>query len=223
MLPNRIILIFLLLFFHSVFAQTIIQKPINFNQERIRLTQEYRLKHYGIKDQSIIIIPKMIILHWTARDTLRESFSELYSPYLSSERSDILQASKLNTSSQYLVDRDGTIYQLMPDNWMARHVIGLNNIAIGIENVGGENNAANLTPEQVKANIYLIRYLKQKYPSIQYLIGHYEYTKFKNTPLWLEKDPNYVTKKIDPGTEFMQAVRSKVKDLHLSRKPLIIP
>ena len=32
------------------------------------------------------------------------------------------------------VDRDGTICRLMPETWMARHVIGLNYSAIGIEN-----------------------------------------------------------------------------------------
>ena len=29
-------------------------------------------------------------------------------------------------SAQFLVDRDGTIYSLMPETFMARHVIGLN-------------------------------------------------------------------------------------------------
>ncbi len=36
-----------------------------------------------------------------------------------------------------MVDRDGTRYRLMPETYMARHVIGLNYYSIGIENVGG--------------------------------------------------------------------------------------
>ncbi len=103
----------------------------------------------------------------------------------------------------------------MPSNWMARHVIGLNNIAIGIENVGGIHKQLELTEAQVNANAVLIRMLVKQYPTIHYLIGHYEYLKFKNSPLWEEKDSAYFTKKIDPGDSFMHRVRAKVVDLKL--------
>jgi beta-N-acetylhexosaminidase len=104
----------------------------------------------------------------------------------------------------------------MPDNWMARHTIGINYSSIGIENVGGkENKSEDLTPAQVEANVKLVKYLRFKYPKIEYLIGHYEYKKMQKTGLWLEKDKNYRTKKADPGKEFMKAVREKVKILGL--------
>lgn len=45
-------------------------------------------------------------------------------------------SSALNVSTQFLVDRDGTIFRLLPDTTFARHVIGLNHLAIGIENIG---------------------------------------------------------------------------------------
>jgi N-acetyl-anhydromuramyl-L-alanine amidase AmpD len=121
----------------------------------------------------------------------------------------------LNVSAHFLVDRDGTIYQLMPTNWMARHVIGLNHYAIGIENVGGVNNQADLTEAQIQANAYLVSYLKKKYASIKYLIGHSDYLKLKETPLWLEKTPNYQTRKYDPGHDFVCAVASYHKDLKI--------
>jgi len=99
---------------------------------------------------------------------------------------------------------------------MARHVIGLNYSAIGVENVGGEaNKKEDLTPAQVAANIRLVKYLKMKYPDISYLIGHYEYKKMQTNPLWLEKDASYRTTKADPGKKFMQAVRKGVASLHL--------
>lgn len=185
----------------------IIQKPILFNAERIALTQQYRLQHYGINSKSIKIIPKMIVLHWTTVGNLKDSFATFYPPTIS-HRPDIAYASKLNVSAHFLVDRNGTIYQLMPENVMARHVIGLDNIAIGIENVGGVNNHADLTQQQVAANVYLICVLKHRFPTIKYVIGHYEYLKFRNTPLWLEKNPNYFTIKYDPGKKFMAAVRA---------------
>jgi len=94
---------------------------------------------------------------------------------------------------------------------MARHVIGLNYSSIGVENVGGEaNTKEDLTPAQVQANIRLVNYLKEKYPSIQNVIGHYEYREFENSPLWLEIDTSYRTKKADPGLAFMQKVRNGI-------------
>ena len=132
-------------------------------------------------------------------------------------RKDIAKASALNVSAHYLVDRDGTVYRLMPDNHMARHVIGLNYNAIGIENVA--KNANDLTAAQVQANIALVKYLKRKYPTIKYLIGHHEYRRMEKTPLWLEKDKGYRTKKYDPGVKFMDEVRSGVKWLGLKEPP----
>ena len=85
----------------------------------------------------------------------------------------------------------------MPETTMARHVIGLNHAAIGIENVGGTE-AMPLTKAQIKSNIRLVKYLSKKYP-IDYLIGHYEYANFEGHELWLEKDDGYRTEKTDPG------------------------
>ena len=116
----------------------------------------------------------------------------------------------LNVSAHFLVDRDGTIYQLMPTNRMARHTIGLNNIAIGIENVGGVDDKEDLTQAQIDANVHLVQYLKTQYPNITYLIGHYEYGEFRDTNLWQEKDKNYFTHKTDPGEKFMYQVRKKL-------------
>lgn len=132
---------------------------------------------------------------------------------LPSDRPDIQKASALNVSAHFMVARDGTIYALMPETFMARHVIGLNYSSIGIENVGGEGNKDNLTPAQFKANIELIAYLTDKYKSIKYLIGHHEYTCFDKHPLWLEKDSNYRTVKYDPGETFISKLRSAFAEL----------
>lgn len=104
----------------------------------------------------------------------------------------------------------------MPDNIMARHVIGLNYSSIGIENIGGEDNIKeDLTKAQVQANIDLVTYLTLKYPNIEYLIGHHEYRLMEKTALWLERDAGYRTQKRDPGEKFMNSVRQGVKDLRL--------
>lgn len=192
---------------------TIIDKPINFGQERIDLTKEYIKKHYGFEVDNIEIEPKIIVLHWTADMSFEKSFARLKPQRLFSDRKDIAKASALNVSSQFLIKRDGTIYRLMPENWMARHVIGLNYSSIGVENVGSLK--AGLTPLQLKANIALVRYLKKKYATITHLIGHHEYKEMDGSDLWLELDKGYRTKKSDPGDAFMTKVRDAVKDLKL--------
>jgi N-acetylmuramoyl-L-alanine amidase len=93
---------------------------------------------------------------------------------------------------------------------MARHVIGLNRLALGIENVGGLPRVP-LTDAQLKANVALIRCLESTYPSIRYLIGHFEYGSFRHTPLWQEHDTSYFTRKDDPGEAFMRRLRQSLR------------
>lgn len=184
----------------------IIDKPIIFDEQRKELTLEYMKDHYGLDHDNPKIVPQMVVVHWTAIPTFEKSFDAFYNVKLPTWRPDLKNASPLNVSIQFLVDRDGSVYRLMDETTMARHVIGLNYCAIGIENVGGTKDTP-LTKKQLRSNIKLIKYLKEKYPEIEYVIGHYEYTQFDGTPLWLEKDPGYRTKKTDPGVEFINKIR----------------
>ncbi|WP_457595226.1 N-acetylmuramoyl-L-alanine amidase [Hydrogenimonas sp.] len=191
----------------SLSALEIVDRPILFGPERITLTQQYIKRHYGYDARSIEITPKIVVIHYTAIPTLEGSFRAFYPETLPGGRADIQRASRLNVSAHFLVDRDGTVYRLMKENRMARHVIGLNHCAVGIENVGGGSGEENLTQEQLRANVELVRYLVKKYPTIGYLIGHYEYRRFETSSLWLERDAGYRTVKKDPGERFMRALR----------------
>jgi beta-N-acetylhexosaminidase len=204
-------LIAIILFNFYSYALEIKQKPIEFTQNRIELTKQYIKKSYGIDVKDINIIPKIIVIHHTASDSLKESFDRFYPEILLSDRTDIQNAGNVNVSAQFLVDFDGTIYSLMPETFMARHIIGLNLSSIGIENVGGDKKS--LTTEQLKANIELVKYLKDKYKTIEYLIGHYEYRKFEKHPLFLEKNANYRTIKHDPEQSFMEKLRVNFPEL----------
>lgn len=219
---------FISLLFFAIFSFgyakdfVIIDKPIDFSQNRIEMTKEYIKNHYGLNVHDITIDPKIIVLHWTAVPTLEASFERLKPELLLTDRKDIAKAGAVNVSSHFLVDRDGTIYRLMPETFMGRHTIGLNFNSIGIENVGGKGDKSeDLTTAQVEANAYLVRYLKNKYPRIEFLIGHHEYDLMKKTRYWLERDDNYFTFKNDPGDIFMSDVRKRVKDLHLS-EPIVV-
>jgi len=194
----------------------IVEKPIVFDDERRALSLAYMKEHYGIEAEEPGITPRMIVVHWTAIPTLEGSFNAFYESRLPSFRTGISSGGALNVSVPYLIDQDGTIYQLMPDTLMGRHVIGLNHTAIGIENVGNGEDTP-LTEAQYEANKKLIRYLTKKY-DIDYLIGHHEYQRFKNHPLWLEQDPDYLTEKSDPGDAFMQRLRNDLSSLNF--KPL---
>ncbi len=217
---NRIVIVSsLMLFLGSCAGTKIMDRPIVFNQEREKLTREYISERYGLDEESIEITPKMIVLHWTAIPTLEGSFDAFNEATIPGSRATVQKASSLNVSAQFLVDRDGTIYSLMPENVMARHTIGLNHCAIGIENVGGTSETP-LTKAQLRSNIWLVKYLSSKY-DIDYLIGHHEYTLFEGHALWLEKDDGYRTEKTDPGEEFMSKVRNSTRNLNFKPIPQI--
>ncbi len=186
-------------------SRKIIDKPIVFNEERSQLTIQYLKDRYGLEQDSPRIIPRMIVLHWTAIPNFEGSFDAFLNTKLPNWRPDIESVSGLNVSTHFLVHQDGTIYSLMPETTMGRHVIGLNHCAIGVENVGGTEDTP-LTKAQLKSNIWLVKYLAKKY-NIEYVIGHHEYTLFEGHELWLEKDDGYRTNKTDPGDEFMAKVR----------------
>jgi N-acetylmuramoyl-L-alanine amidase len=196
----------------------IVDKPIPFDKERMRLTLEYIRKHYSPDAQDITITPQAIVLHYTAINTFDSTWNYFSHTRIEAARPELQREGELNVSSHFLVDRDGTIYRLMPETWMARHCIGLNRIAIGIENVGDAEKYP-LTDRQVEADAALVRYLAGKY-SITYLLGHSEYRRMEKTPLFLELVPGYRTGKSDPGDDFMRRVRERLIDLHLKSPPL---
>jgi N-acetylmuramoyl-L-alanine amidase len=193
-------------------APVIIDRPITWDAERERLTLEYLREHSDPDVQSTDITPRVIVLHWTAVDSLEASFATFDPPKLAG-RPELQQAGALNVSAHFLVDRDGTIYRLMPETKAARHCIGLNHVSIGVENVGGGPEAP-LTDAQVEANAQLVRWLDGKH-DIDVLIGHSEYRSLEGTEYFRERDPDYRTEKPDPGADFLKAVRERVADLHL--------
>lgn len=217
---KNLLYVLLVLIIGSTKAQTnefkIINKPIDYSAERIRLSLEYLRDHYQMIQKSPTILPKIIVLHYTAGGTVETNYKYFNKTHLESARNVLKKQSTLNVSSQFIVDRDGTVYQLMEPNMFARHTIGLNYCAIGIENIGGKNQP--LTEQQSLSNAQLIRYLTKKY-NIEYLIGHSEYGIFRDSKLWKETDPNYFTIKDDPGKDFMKKIRLLIADLHLKDRP----
>lgn len=214
-------LIFFLLFLHNGLqlksapkadTLTIIQKRISYNKERVELSLAYLRDRHNIIKEYPSIEPKFIVVHYTDGGTISSIYSYFNNTRIENSRTFNKKQSQLNVSAHYLIDRDGTIFQLIPDTLFARHIIGLNYCSIGIENIGSQTQP--LTKKQIQSNIALIRHLHNKH-KIQYLIGHFEYGVFRGTKLWKETNPGYFTGKIDPGKEAMEEIRNGVKDLKL--------
>lgn len=191
----------------------IFEKPVVFDEVRKELSIQYLKERYGIETNSPSIEPRMIVIHWTAIPTLESSYNAMNPAILPGSRTALTSASRLNVAAHFLIDRDGTIFRQLPDTAFARHVIGLNHCAIGVENIGSRE--APLTRAQLQANMDLVRYLKRKHSGIEYVIGHYQYTEFENHPLWVEIDDNYRTGKSDPGVQFMKRLHRGLADLGL--------
>lgn len=197
----------------------ITQRPIVFDEERERLSLEYLSNRYGMQQKTAEIDPRMVVVHWTVVPTLEKTFAVFNPSVLPSSRAGISAASALNVSAHFLVDRDGSIYQLLPTTTFARHTIGLNHTAIGIENIA-DGEALPLTQAQIQANIDLIDYLARQH-KIDYVIGHHEYKQFIGHALWKENNPNYLTEKNDPGDANMRLIRQGLTKAKF--KPLPTP
>jgi N-acetyl-anhydromuramyl-L-alanine amidase AmpD len=197
-------------------SRKILCRPI-YTPERESLSLEYVRLHYNPAATTIDIEPQIVVAHWTDGGTAAGALATFRPVKLGGDRPELKKGGALNVSSQFVVDRNGDIYQLMPTTCLARHVIGLNWAAIGIENAGGGSKYP-LTKKQLEANIWLVQYLKAKHPGIMYLIGHLEYGSFRGSPLWHELVKNYVTSKGDPGKKFMADLRSGIKASGLDLK-----
>ena len=185
-------------------APNIVDKPVLWNDYREQLTREYAELHYGLSTTTIEQ-PRAVVVHWTAGSTWESAYYTFYDE----TRGD--GSGTVNVSSQFIVDKDGTIYRLMPENKLARHAIGYNWCAIGIENVGGVGNAQDLTEAQLQANIELIRYLHEKYPTIEYVFGHYQQVAARESGLYIEHVQGYYSLKPDPGEIFMRGLRENLE------------
>jgi N-acetyl-anhydromuramyl-L-alanine amidase AmpD len=195
----------------------IVDKPISWTSEREALTVAYRRAHQDPAAGDSEIDPRVIVLHYTGGRSWKATWRYFDRTRIEGGRTTMKRGGEVNVSAHFLVDRDGTIYRLMPATRMARHCIGLNHLAIGIENVG-DGDRWPLTAAQEQANAALVRYLVRRHP-ITHLIGHSESNAMRRHPYWLERDASYRNRKSDPGSRFLARVRRQVADLGLEGPP----
>jgi beta-N-acetylhexosaminidase len=112
----------------------------------------------------------VIVEHYTASN----SFSSAWNTF-ASNAPDAELHERPGTCAHFVIDRDGTIYQLVPLNTMCRHTVGLNWTAIGIEHVGTSDASILQNPKQIAASLRLTLWLMDRFGiSLPNVIGHNE-------------------------------------------------
>ena len=147
----------------------IVQKPIPFGTKRKQQMRAYSRRHYGI-DSFELTAPKVVVQHITVTD----SFGAVYNTFANNSRDPELRELP-GVCSHYVVDKDGTIYQLVKLGIMCRHTVGLNHTSIGIEHVGRTDAALLGNRRQLRASLALSRWLRCRFQiAPRDVIGHNE-------------------------------------------------
>jgi N-acetylmuramoyl-L-alanine amidase len=146
----------------------VVWKPIPFGATRKAEMAQYAKRHYGI--HSYVLKPRVIVEHVTATS----SFSSAYNTF-AADVPDAELHQLPGTCAHFIIDRDGTIYQLVALNIMCRHTVGLNYVAIGIEHVGLSDAQVLDDPVQMRASLALTAWLMSRYRiRLANVIGHNE-------------------------------------------------
>ncbi|MGH2825179.1 MAG: N-acetylmuramoyl-L-alanine amidase, partial [Thermoleophilaceae bacterium] len=153
----------------AVAPPRVVWKPIPFDAERKADMRAYARRHYGIDDHRLRD-PRAIVQHYTVTDT----FEPVYNAF-APNRPDPELGELPGVCSHYVIDRDGTTYQLVSTRIMCRHTVGLNWTTIGIEHVGRSDSQVLGNPRQMEASLRLTRMLQGRYGiSTRNVIGHNE-------------------------------------------------
>jgi N-acetylmuramoyl-L-alanine amidase len=147
----------------------IVSKPIPFGAGRRAETAQYAARHYGLHTWRLRH-PRVIVEHYTAST----SFSSAWNTFADDAPDPELHELP-GTCAHFVVDRDGTIYQLVPLDTMCRHTVGLNWTAIGIEHVGTSDASILEDRAQLAASLRLTLWLMHRFDiSLPNVIGHAE-------------------------------------------------
>ena len=141
--------------------------PIPFGPGRRAQMRIYAKRHYGVATARLER-PRTIVQHFT----VTRSFSATWNTFASNVAN---LGEKPGTCSHFVVERDGTIHQLVRLRSMCRHVVGLNHVSIGIEHVAASDAEVMGNRRQLRASLELTRWLQDRYDvRTRHVIGHAE-------------------------------------------------
>jgi len=174
--PLAVVLAVLLLIPEAALAGTpdpgdvkpeIVLRKIPFGPRRVRQTAAYSERHYGERT-SALTDPQVIVEHYTSGTSFDSAWN-----HFAANGSHLDE--KPGVCSHFLIDTDGTIYQLVNLRLRCRHAIGMNWTAIGIEHVGTSADDVLDNADMMRASRQLTVWLVSRY-SISWgnVIGHAE-------------------------------------------------
>lgn len=153
----------------AVAPQRVVRKPIPFPQKRKEEMRAYARRHYGIDDYRLSE-PKAIVQHFTVTDSFLPVFN-----YFATDAPDPELNELPGVCAHFVIDRDGSVYQLVSTSIMCRHTVGLNWTAIGIEHVGRSDAQIMSNRRQLAASLRLTRTLQGRHRiATRNVIGHNE-------------------------------------------------
>jgi hypothetical protein len=143
--------------------------PIPFGADRKSQMRRYSRRHYGAA-KAKLVDPKVIVEHYTASTTYSSAFNTF-----ASNAPDVEYGERPGVCAHFVIDRDGTIHQLVSLRWRCRHTVGLNHTAIGIEHVGVSDGDVMGRSAQLSASLALTRWLQGRFGiRTRDVIGHAE-------------------------------------------------
>jgi beta-N-acetylhexosaminidase len=146
--------------------------PIPFGPKRKAETVAYVRRHYGsfMRPTWRLIDPHVIVIHFTDSP----DFSSTYNTFAADVPDPELHELP-GTCAHFVIDRAGTIHQLVSLDTICRHTVGLNWTAIGIEHVGYSDAQILGDRRQLRSSLQLVHWLRCRYGiPVKDVIGHNE-------------------------------------------------
>ena len=150
----------------------IVWDPIPFGAARKAEMVAYVRRHYGsfMRPTWRLVDPHVIVIHYTESST----FSSVWNAF-ANDVPDVELHELPAPCAHFVIDTNGTIYQLVSLGTMCRHTVGLNWTAIGIENVGFSDAQVLDNPRQMSSDLRLVHWLRCRFHiETGNVIGHNE-------------------------------------------------
>jgi hypothetical protein len=157
---------------HHVPKPRIVWDPIPFGTRRKAETVGYVRRHYGsfMRPTWRLVHPHVIVIHYTDGPSFSSAWNTFADDVPDSELHELPQ-----TCAHFIVDTNGTIYQLVSVGTICRHTVGLNWTALGIEHDGYSDGQILGNGRQMSSSLRLVRWLRCRFQiPIKDVIGHNE-------------------------------------------------
>jgi N-acetylmuramoyl-L-alanine amidase len=159
------------------------ERHIPFGAKRRSQMADYSKRHYGDREWRLEG-PRGIVEHYTASSTLAPALNTFIQ-----NRPDVEYHELPGVCAHYIIDKDGTILELVPTDIRCRHTVGLNHETVGIEHVGNSDSDVVGRPRVLRSSLALTSWLRCAYEiKRSNVIGHNESL---GSPLYKELDPDF--------------------------------